>query len=70
MVRSINWNGQKLLVRVPSKQEINSFKKQKPSSCYSKYLNLVINERLTVNDFSGNINELNQLIIKIKECIE
>lgn len=36
---------------------------------YSKLLGLVINTKLRINDFTGNVKELENIIVKIKEAI-
>ena len=67
MIKSIEWQEKLLLLKPIAKSEARSISKLKPSEQYGKYLDLVINKRFRINDFNGNINELQALVTRIKK---
>jgi len=69
MAKTIKFKNKTLFIRVPTQDELKHFNSLKPSKSYSKYLGLVINEKLTVNNFTGNIKELQNLVAEIKEVL-
>ena len=70
MVKAIKFKDKTLFIRVPNAQEIKSFESLRPSKSCAKYLGLVIGEKITVNSFTGKINELQTLVAKIKEALQ
>jgi len=66
---SIKYKGKLLFIRRPTIAEQKHFNSLKPSLRYSKYLGLIINKKIGVNDFTGDIQGLQELIKEIRKGI-
>lgn len=68
-IKVINFEDQKLLIKLPTQAEKKALKKLPTKHQYRKLLGYIINKDIAVNDFVGSINRLQSIIEKIKEAI-
>ena len=69
MPNIIKHNGQAYVIRDVSAKELKALKKLPTKEYWGKLLGLVINRRLTLNSYTGRVNELNKIITKIQEVL-
>lgn len=69
-VSVIEIRNKRYVLKLPGESERRYLKGLKKSSeSYSKLLSLVINRKLTLNSFTGDIAHLNEIINEIKEAL-
>jgi hypothetical protein len=62
-------NGETLLVREIDTGELKTLKRLKTSAYYNRLLGLIVNRRLSVNSFTGDISAMQKLILDMEELI-
>lgn len=65
----VKHKGEILVVRKVSTNEKRSIYRLSTTKQYQKFLSLVMNKQLSVNQFTGNVKELQEIVSKIKEAI-
>jgi hypothetical protein len=66
---TLNRPGGTLLVRDPGPDFLKAIRKLKTSAYYDKLLGLVVNRRLSVNAFTGDIGALRDIINDLEELL-
>lgn len=66
-IKSINYRGKELLIKQVSEREYESLKRTDIKIRYINLLSLILNRKISINDFDGNLNELHEITNRVME---